>query len=441
MKTNVKFSALAKANFLKKLAIPVLVMAAIVTIWALTPGIKNKVNTIRDSKSPITEKKISLQNSQVNSYNNKVEAIDTSSEDKTLSPYFIVLSDDPSVDQLPLKSTSADVNIAGVIADVEITQVYTNNGKNTLEAIYTFPASTQAAVYSMEMTIGKRKIVAEIKEKQKARQEYEEAKQNGNRASLLEQSRPNVFQMNVANINPGDEIKVCLKYTELLVPENGTYRFVYPTVVAPRYSNKSATAGDSYVSSPYLKEGNPPTYNFNLCAHISAGMPLQDVECSSHKVKISYPEKNTADINLDPSEKNGGNRDVILEYKLAGGKIGTGLLLYDGGDEKFFLAMIQPPKQVKPEDIPPREYIFIVDASGSMHGFPLDISKKLLRNLITNLRPIDKFNVIVFSNSSELLSPTSLFATSENVDKALTYIDSKEGACGTEVLPALKKSF
>jgi len=115
--------------------------------------------------------------------------------------------------------------------------------------------------------------------------------------------------------------------------------------------------------------------------------------------------------------------------------------LYNKGDEKFFMMMVQPPKTVKAEDIPPREYIFIVDGSGSMHGFPLDISKKLLRNLITNLRPIDKFNVIVFSNSSELMSSSSLFATSDNIDKALTYIDSKEGACGTEILPALKKAF
>jgi Ca-activated chloride channel homolog len=448
MKKIIKISALAKASFLKKLAIPAFVIGAIITIWALTPVPELIQYADNDTTGKVKLTKVDLQSSLVSS-NSSIGVYDTSlldslNDDKTLSPYFIVISDDPAVDQLPLKSTSADVNIAGVIADVEITQVYKNSGKNTLEAIYTFPASTNAAVYSMEMVIGKRRITAEIKEKKKAREEYEAAKENGNRASLLEESRPNVFQMNVANISPGDEIKVCLKYTELLVPEGGTYKFVYPTVVGPRYSNKTtetASESDKFVASPYLKEGNLPTYDFNLNASISAGMAIQNVDCNSHKIKTTYPDKNTADIKLDSSEKKGGNRDFILEYKLAGGNIESGLLLYDGGDEKFFLMMVQPPKKVLPEDIPPREYVFIVDASGSMKGFPLDISKKLLRNLITNLRPIDKFNVIVFSSSPDLYSATSLSASSENVDKALKYIDDKQGACGTELLPALKQAF
>jgi len=69
------------------------------------------------------------------------------SEDRTLSPYFFVKSDDPKVDPLPLKATSASVTISGVIADVQVTQIYKNEGLRPLEAIYVFPASTKAAVY------------------------------------------------------------------------------------------------------------------------------------------------------------------------------------------------------------------------------------------------------------------------------------------------------
>src|SRR4030043_2061503 len=159
---------------------------------------------------------------------------------KTLSPYFFVKSDDPGVDQLPLKSTSADVKVVGVIADVSVTQVYKNEGKKPLEAIYVFPASTRAAVYGMKMTIGKRTIVAKIKKRDEARREYEQARDAGKSASLLEQQRPNVFQMNVANIMPGDEIKDELKYTELLVPTDRVYEFAYPTVVGPASSNQTA---------------------------------------------------------------------------------------------------------------------------------------------------------------------------------------------------------
>jgi Ca-activated chloride channel homolog len=137
---------------------------------------------------------------------------------KTLSPYFFVKSDDPTVDQLPLKSTSADIKVVGVIADVIVRQVYKNEGKTPLEAIYIFPASTRAAVYGMRMTIGKRTLIAKIEKSQEARRGYEEAKQQGKSASLLEQQRPNVFQMNVANILPGDAIQVEMKYPSTVPP-------------------------------------------------------------------------------------------------------------------------------------------------------------------------------------------------------------------------------
>ncbi len=365
-------------------------------------------------------------------------------QDKTLSPYFLVLGNDSSTDRLPLKSTDAEVNIVGVIADVTVNQVYKNEGKNAIEAIYTFPASTNAAVYAMEMTIGKRKIIAKIEEKEKARKEYEQAKEEGKRTSLLEQSRPNVFQMNVANIMPGDEIKVSLKYTEMLIPEKGTYKFVYPTVVGPRYSEKSsnnASSSDNFVSSPYGKAGKAPYTNFDINVNLSAGMPIQNVICSTHKTKISYPQTSIARINLDKTETKGGNRDFVLEYQLSGDKIESGLLLYEHGDENFFMLMMQPPKNVKPKDIPPREYIFIADVSGSMRGFPMDVTKKLLRNLVVNLRPTDRFNILVFAGTSGWMSDVSVLANSQNVEKAISFIDNHNGRGSTRLLPAMQKAL
>ena len=148
------------------------------------------------------------------------------SGDATRSPYFWVKGGDEAVDALPLKSTSVKAAIAGVIADVKVTQVYRNTGAKPLEAVYVFPGSTRSAVYGMKMTIGDRTIEAQVQERGQARATYEAAKAEGRTASLLEQHRPNVFQMNVANILPGDEIRVELSYTELLAPEDGTYSFV-----------------------------------------------------------------------------------------------------------------------------------------------------------------------------------------------------------------------
>ncbi|MCD4731626.1 MAG: VIT and VWA domain-containing protein, partial [Bacteroidales bacterium] len=348
------------------------------------------------------------------------------------------------VDQLPLKKTYANVNIAGVIADVAIKQVYKNEGINALEAIYTFPASTKAAIYSMEMIIGNRKITAQIEDKQKARKDYEQAKNEGKRTSLLEQQRPNVFQTNVANILPGDEITVVLKYTELLVPENGTYQFVYPTVVGPRYSNvkeSDAAEEDQFVATPYQKDGELPFYDFDIQVSLNAGIPIQNIVCSTHKTNIAYQNASSANINLAASETKGGNRDFILEYQLSGEQIQSGLMLYEHEDEDFFLFMIQPPKQIKSEDIPPREYIFIVDVSGSMRGFPLTISKKLMRNLIVNLRSTDQFNILLFAGTSGLFNAESVSASEENINKAILFIDDQRGGGGTELLPALQSAL
>ncbi|MEN8263787.1 MAG: VIT domain-containing protein [Nitrospirota bacterium] len=366
------------------------------------------------------------------------------SEDRTLSPYFHVISDDADTDKLPLKSTSADVDIAGVIADVRVTQVYKNEGGRPIEAIYVFPASTRAAVYGMKMTIGERVINARVKKREDARREYEDAKRNGQSTSLLEQHRPNVFQMNVANIMPGDEINIELKYTELLVPTDRVYEFVYPTVVGPRYSNQpaeTASPSEGWVQNPYLYEGESPDYTFDIVVNISAGLPINEVSCGTHKVNVNFDGTSIAEIKLDQTEKYGGNRDYILRYRLDGEQIESGLLLYEGEKENFFLLMMQPPERVSPSHIPGREYIFIVDVSGSMHGFPLDISKKLLRDLIGKLRPSDKFNVLLFAGTSSIMSHRSVSATPGNIKKAIHHIERQRGSGGTELLPALKRAL
>ena len=365
-------------------------------------------------------------------------------EDRTLSPYFFVVSDDPSTDRLPLKSTAAAVTISGVIADVLVTQIYKNDGKKPLEAIYIFPASTRAAVYGMKMTIGKRVVEAKIKKRDEARREYEQARDAGRNASLLEQQRPNVFQMNVANIMPGDEIKVELRYTELLVPTDRVYEFVYPTVVGPRYSNAKASQAapsEHWVENPYLRQGELPATTFDMTVAINAGMPVKDLTCSSHKVNAAYESASKVKVSLDKADAHGGNRDYILRYRLDGDKIQTGLLLWEGEKENFFLLMMQPPKKVTKAVIPGREYIFIVDVSGSMHGFPLGISKKLLASLIGNLRPTDKFNVLLFSGGNTLMAEESLPATSANVQRAISVIDHQQGGGGTELLPALRRAL
>lgn len=365
--------------------------------------------------------------------------------DRTLSPYFFVKGDDAALDQLPLKATSAKVAIAGVIADVTVTQVYRNTGTKPLEAIYVFPGSTRSAVYGMTMRIGERVLKAQIKERGQARADYEQAKQQGRSASLLEQHRPNVFQMNVANILPGDEIHVELRYTELLVPTDGTYSFVYPTVVGPRYAGRAGTAsstGETWVANPYTHAGEKPTATFDLELKLSAGLPIQRMACDTHKTSIAYDGKADATLRLDPGEAHGGNRDVIVKYQLAGNAVQSGLLLDQGKEENTFLLMAQPPKRVAPKDLPPREYVFIMDVSGSQMGFPIEVSKVLMKEMIQGLRPQDLFNVMVFEGTSAFWSPKgSQHATPEATAQALAFVGSQHGGGGTELASAMRKAL
>jgi Ca-activated chloride channel family protein len=366
------------------------------------------------------------------------------SAEKTLSPYFVVEDGDPSLDGMPLLGTKVDVAVSGVIADVTVTQSYENRGKRPIHAKYVFPASTRAAVHGMKMAIGDRVVVAKIKEREQAKRDYQRAKEAGKSASLLEEDRPNVFTMSVANILPGDHIDVTLNYAELLVPDAGTYELVYPTVVGPRYSNQAAAQAkprDRFVASPYLAEGKEPTGTFELHGTLSSGIPIDGVFSPTHQVHETRDNPGLVRFALDDTEKKGGNRDFILRYGLAGKSIQSGLSLYDSGSEKQFLLMVEPPKRVAPSEIPPREYVFILDVSGSMDGFPLDTAKRVLRELSGVLRPTDRFNVLLFSGTSYLLAPQSLRATPENVRAALVAIDKQRGGGGTELLPALQQAL
>lgn len=364
-------------------------------------------------------------------------------QDKTLSPYFFVQGD-PGVDRLPLKDTRVEINVSGIIADVTVLQTYNNEGSRPINARYVFPASTRAAVYAMHMQIGDQIIVAKIKEREKAKAEFDEAKKEGKSASLLEQDRPNVFSMNLANIMPGDQVEIQLRYTELLVPTDGVYEVVFPTIVGPRYSSQpesGATVDDHFVKTPYLRQGNKPTSTFHISARVSAGVPIRDLNCASHQILPQWQSPSVAQLVSDDTDPYQGNRDFILRYRLAGDKIVSGLILYQGEDENFFLYMAQPPVRITGADIPVREYVFVVDVSGSMDGFPLNTAKQLLRDLIGQLRPTDLFNVVLFAGDSTVLSEKSLPADGQSISDAIRLIEQQRGNGGTELLSAIQTAM
>jgi len=364
-------------------------------------------------------------------------------DDKVGSPYFIATNDSGETVDLPLSKSLADVKIAGVIAEVSLTQVYENNTKTPVNAEYVFPGSSKSAVYSMVMRIGDREIIAEIKEKEEAQKVFDEAQADGKKASLLRQHRPNVFQMNVANIPPGGKIEVMLSYTELLVPVEGVYEFVLPTDVGERYTGEGG--GQEWVSNPYVS-GESQNLNYNkpyldVNVLLNSGMTIRDLKCPSHQTDIDFNNRKSASIKLKSPGNDQMGPDFIVRYRLRGDKIETGLMCYEGEDENFFLYMAQPPKRFTTKEIPPREYIFIVDVSGSMNGRPLDVSKHLLKNLVGNLREEDRFNILLFASSSQVFAEESKAATQDNLDDAIAFITSQRGGGGTNMLEAIKRGM
>jgi Ca-activated chloride channel homolog len=365
-------------------------------------------------------------------------------DDRTLAPYFFIPGGDESVDKLPLKSTEVDVKVSGVIANVRIVQEYQNLGNSVIEARYTFPLSTRAAVHGMKMIIGERMLNAKVKEKEKARRIYLAAKSEGKTASLLEQHRPNVFTMSVANILPGDIVRVELLFTELLVPEDNVYAFVFPTVAGPRYSENLASSKDpekTWVENPYIQEETPEESVFVFSMSIDAGMPIQELVSRTHKMETQFVGENQCNLRLAANDSKSANRDLIVEYRLAGDKIQTGLLMHEVEKENFFVFMAQPPARITSEIIPPRDYVFVIDVSGSMHGFPLDTSKEIMKHLFGTLRSEDTFNVVLFAGGSRLLSGASMPATPQNIKAAWQLLEDQSGGGGTRLLPAMKTAL
>lgn len=248
--------------------------------------------------------------------------------------------------------------------------------------------------------------------------------------------------MDVANIMPGDTVVIELHYTEMIGCSEGVYEFVFPTVVGPRYAGvvdeEDAEEGD-WVETPYLQEGVTPDSSYDVTVNLSTGVPIEDLICGTHDVDVEWKKNSEAKITLADPGDFAGNRDFILRYRLAGEEVDSGLMLYEGEEENYFLLTVQPPARYEAKDIVPREYIFVLDVSGSMNGYPLDTARELIRNMVKNLRSTDRFNLFLFSDIVSEMSLQSVPATEENVQCALDLIDMQEGGGGTELLAALEE--
>ncbi len=373
---------------------------------------------------------------------------DALAPDRTGAPYFVVTDVDARLDPLPLREVAVHADISGVVADVTVTQLWENTGATPIDATYVFPLSTRAAVHALELRVGGRRIVATIKEKQEARAIYEEAKRSGQTATLLEQSRPNMFTTRVANIQPGDVIEVELSYVELLRPTDGVYSLVVPKVVGPRYVSPAEAFPDvpwSVIAPDDEQEDDQPAptlHAWPVSVSLRGGVSVQWAHSSTHPLAIAKDEDGALEIELaqNAPDEVDATSDFVLDYALGGDALETGVLVQPDadGDGGHFLALIEPPERVEPALVPNREYVFIVDTSGSMQGWPLAMATTIVSALVADLDAKDRLNVLCFSGGAEQLSPLSLSATPGNKGRAREFLKRQRGQGGTEMLQALQ---
>jgi Ca-activated chloride channel family protein len=358
---------------------------------------------------------------------------------------------------VPLKHTRIKTEISGFVARTEVTQEFENALPNAVEAIYVFPLPHDSAVDGMTMTVGQREIRAVIKEREEARQIYEAARNSGHTAALLDQERPNIFTQSVTNIPPGGTVIIKLSVIELLKYEAGVYQFAFPLVVGPRYipgaptgppdrgtmPNTNQVPDASHISPPVAgihTDGINAGHDVSLEVSLAAGVPVGDVESPSHKIFAdrtgadSYHVRLADDLVLP-------DKDFILKYKVAGAGISDAVLAHTDKSGGYFTLILQPPEKPAEESLVPRQLIFVLDTSGSMWGYPIEMAKKTIARALDNLRKDETFNLITFSGDTRILFPEPVPATAQNVAKAKQVLAGAYGSGGTEMMKAIRTAL
>jgi Ca-activated chloride channel family protein len=358
---------------------------------------------------------------------------------------------------VPLKHTAIKTEISGFVARTEVTQEFENVLPDAVEAIYVFPLPHSSAVDGMTMTVGEREIHAVIKERDEARKIYEQARNAGHTAALLEQERPNIFTQSVTNIPPSGKVQIKLTVIELLKYEAGVYEFAFPLVVGPRYiPGNPSSAGDRGAMPntdqvPDASRISPPVagvhtadehagHNVSMEVNLAAGVPVGDVESTSHKIFADRTGADSYHITL-ADDAVLPDKDFILKYQVSGTGVNDAILAHSDKSGGYFTLILQPPNRPVEKSLVPRQLIFVVDTSGSMWGFPLDMAKKTVQRALDNLRKDETFNLITFSGDTRILFPEPVPATPENIAAAKKVLAGAYGSGGTEMMKAIRTAL
>ncbi len=362
----------------------------------------------------------------------------------------------------PLKHTEVQAQVAGNISRIQVTQTFENPFTTTLEAVYIFPLPDEAAVDDMLIKIGDRTIKGNIKQRQEAQQIYEQAKQQGRTAGLLEQERDNIFTQSLANIQPGEQIDVIIYYCDRLKFNGGNYEFVFPMVVGPGYIPGIAIEGNptrggsattpmtlnqdtdlvpdaSRLNAPILPAGMRSGHDIHVTLEIDAGLEIHNIKSPSHQIQVSH-EGQLVRVKLAGGDTI-PNKDLIVRYQVAGDNTQATLLTQADERGGHFALYLIPAIQYRSEQIVAKDVVFLIDTSGSQMGAPLMQCQELMRRFINGLNPQDTFSIIDFSDTTQQLAPVPLANNSQNRSLAINYINQLNAGGGTDMSRGIRAVF
>jgi len=334
-----------------------------------------------------------------------------------------------------LQGTEVEAKVSGFVARVSVEQTFANPFDHPVEAVYLFPLPDDAAVDAMELRAGSRVVRAEIMRREQARESYEDARDRGVLASLLEQERPNLFRQSVANIAPGDEIRVTLHYTQALPYEEGSYRFVYPMVAGPRYE-----PGEDGVRQVVLAPGDERPDRVAVRIEADLGTPVRGVRSPTHRIET---ERDGPLVSVALQEAARPDRDLDVRFEVAGEAptVSTVASPPADGQAGHVSFALHPRMEVPDEEVMPRELVFLVDTSSSMLGRPMELAKAAMRRALGGLRATDTFRVLSFSDMASSLSEEALPATEANVTRGLRFVNEMRALGATEMKRGIRAAL
>ena len=352
----------------------------------------------------------------------------------------------------PLEHTEVHAEVSGFVARVVVKQVFVNPFDDPIEAIYTFPLSDRGAVDAMWIRTGEREIRGEIKRREEARAIYEQARQDGKLAALLDQERPNIFTQSVANLMPGARVEIEIQYVETLVYEDGTFEWSFPMVVGPRFVPGTPTGQSgtgripdttrvpdaSRITPPLAPEGTRAGHDISVSVDLDAGVKIEKLDSRLHAIEVERDGDTRAQVRLARRHEI-PNRDFVLRYDVAGDQVKSGVLTHRNGGDGYVTLILIPPKRVLPADAAPKELIFVIDRSGSQSGLPLLKAKETMLWTLEHLNPNDTFQIVSFSDGVQKLFREPRRATPDAVRQARRHIRSLEANGGTMMAEAVRE--